>query len=176
MKPNNDIKALDIYDHNLLYTANTNDSTTKKSVTETLSILDEFFCFFGPKPNKENLEVAGISVKKGLNVALSGMKNIDLEKETQWKFLKFIILTTKNLKKERISKIIYKTDCFENVENKKSNPWRENHNIQGIGISKIIYLALVTLLLNSENFILNYTTFISLTWITSLHIKKKQGK
>ena len=73
MKPNNDIKALDIYDHNLLYTANTNDSTTKKSVTETLSILDEFFCFFGPKPNKENLEVAGISVKKGLKVALSGM-------------------------------------------------------------------------------------------------------
>ena len=83
-----------------------------------MSILDDFFCFFGPKPNKENLEVAGISVKKGLKVALSGVKNIDLEKETQWKFLKFIIITTKNLKKERISKIIYKTDCLENVENK----------------------------------------------------------
>ena len=64
-----------------------------------MSILDDFFCFFGPKPNKENLEVAGISVKKGLKVALSGVKNIDLEKETQWKFLKFIIITTKKLEK-----------------------------------------------------------------------------
>ena len=141
-----------------------------------MSILDDFFCFFGPKPNKENLEVAGISVKKGLKVALSGVKNIDLEKETQWKFLKFIIIITKNLKKERISKIIYKTDCLENVENKKSNPWRKNHNIQSIAISKIIYLASVTLFPNSANFLLNYTTFISLTWITALHIKKKQGK
>ena len=60
-----------------------------------MSILDEFFCFFGPKPNKESLEVACIIVKKGLKVALSGMKNIDLEKETQLKFLKFIIITTK---------------------------------------------------------------------------------
>ena len=36
--------------------------------------------FSGLKPNKEKCEVAGIGVKKGVKVALCGMKNINLKK------------------------------------------------------------------------------------------------
>ena len=38
-------------------------------------------CFFSEvKPSKENCEVACICVKKGVKVALCGMKNINLKK------------------------------------------------------------------------------------------------
>ena len=36
--------------------------------------------FSGLKPNKKECEVAGTCVKKGVKVALCGMKNINLKK------------------------------------------------------------------------------------------------
>ena len=57
IKSNNDIKGLDIYGHNFLYTAYADDSSfffkNKKSVIEVFKILDEFSFFSGLKPNKE---------------------------------------------------------------------------------------------------------------------------
>ena len=86
IKSNNNIQGLDIYGHNFLYTAYADDSSfffkNKKSVTEAFKIFDEFSFFSGLKPNKEECEVADIGVKKGVKVALCGMKNIDLKKNT----------------------------------------------------------------------------------------------
>ena len=45
-------------------------------------------------------KVAGIGVRKGVKVALCGMKNIYLKEKKQRKFSQFIILTTKNLENE----------------------------------------------------------------------------
>ena len=69
---NNNIKGLGSYGHNLyiIHTQMIAPSFFKrKSVTEAFKILDEF-SFSGLKPNKENCEVAGIGVKKGIKVAL----------------------------------------------------------------------------------------------------------
>ena len=110
IKSNNNIKGLDIYGYNFLYAAFADDSSflfkNKNSVTEAFKILDWFSFSSGLKPNKEKFEVAGIGVKKGVKIALCGMKNIDLKK--QRKFLELIILTTKNLKMKKNSKIIYR--------------------------------------------------------------------
>ena len=102
----------------------------KKYVIAAFKILNEFLFFSRLKPNKEKCEVVGITVKKGGKVALCRMKNIDLKK-TQWNLSEFIILTTKNLNMKRISKTYTENrDCFENLEDKKFNASRENHNLQ----------------------------------------------
>ena len=84
IKTNNTIKGLDIYGHDFLYTVYADESSfffkNKKSVIEAFKILDEFSFFSELKPNKEKCEVAGIGVKKGVKVALCGMKNINLKK------------------------------------------------------------------------------------------------
>ena len=73
-KSNNNIKGLDIYDHDFLYASYLDDIIfflkNKKSVIEAFKILDEFSFFSGLKPNKEKCEVAGIGAKKGAEVTL----------------------------------------------------------------------------------------------------------
>ena len=86
IKSKNNIKGLDIHGYNFLCTTYTQDSfffKNKKSVIEAIKILDEFSFFSGLKPNKEKCEDAGIGVKKGVQVALCGMKNIDLRKKSE---------------------------------------------------------------------------------------------
>ena len=62
--------------------------------------------FSGLKPNKKECEVAGTCVKKGVKVALCGMKNINLKKTA--KILGVHYSYNKKLKMKRISKIIYR--------------------------------------------------------------------
>ena len=62
--------------------------------------------FSGLKPNKKECEVAGTCVKKGVKVALCGMKNINLKKTV--KILGVHYSYNKKLKMKRISKIIYR--------------------------------------------------------------------
>ena len=89
---------------------------------EAFKFLAEFSFLSGLKLNKEKFEVSGICVKKGVNVAVCEMKNIDLKK-TQGTFPEFIILSTKNLKIKRILKIISENrDCSEILEDRKFNP------------------------------------------------------
>ena len=97
----------DPYGHNFLYTAYAHDSSffseIKKSVIGAFKTLNKFSQLFSElRPNKGKCEVAGTGVKKGVKVALCGMKNVGLKNS------KFIIFTTKNLKMKRISKIIYR--------------------------------------------------------------------
>ena len=62
--------------------------------------------FSGLKPNKKECEVAGSCVKKGVKVALCGMKNINLKKTV--KILGVHYSYNKKLKMKRISKIIHR--------------------------------------------------------------------
>ena len=62
--------------------------------------------FSGLKPNKKECEVAGTCVKKGVKVALCGMKNINLKKTV--KILGVHYSYNKKLKMKRISKMIYR--------------------------------------------------------------------
>ena len=65
-----------------LYTAYADETTfflkDTKSVIELMNIFDTFSKFSGLKPNKRKCEIAGIVALKGVQVALCGMRCIDL--------------------------------------------------------------------------------------------------
>ena len=76
------INGLNIFDKTFLYAAYADDTTfflkDTKSVIELMNIFDTFSKFSGLKPNKSKCEIAGIGVLKGVQVALCGMRCIDL--------------------------------------------------------------------------------------------------
>ena len=78
------INGLNIFDKTFLYTAYLDDTTLDdttldtKSVIELLNVFDTFSKFSGLKPNKSKCEIAGIGALKGVQVALYGMRCIDL--------------------------------------------------------------------------------------------------
>ena len=80
------IKGLNIFSHELLYTVYTDDTIfflkDKISVFETLNIFHKFSLVSGLSPNTTKCEIAGIGTLKGVNVALCGMKCLNLTKET----------------------------------------------------------------------------------------------
>ena len=81
-KKSKKISGLNIFDKTFLYTAYADDTTfflkDTKSVIELMNIFDTFSKFSGLKPNKSKCEIAGIGVLKGVQVALCGMRCIDL--------------------------------------------------------------------------------------------------
>ena len=81
-KESQKLNGLDIFDKTILYTAYVDDTTfflkDTKSVIELMNIFDTFSKFSGLKPNKSKCEIAGIGVLKGVQVALCGMRCIDL--------------------------------------------------------------------------------------------------
>ena len=74
--------TLTIFDKTFLYTAYADDTTfflkDKKSVKELMNIFDTFSRFSGLKPNESKREIASIGALKGVQVALCGMRCIDL--------------------------------------------------------------------------------------------------
>ena len=52
------------------------------SVKVNLSSLDQFYIFSGLRPNLIKCEIAGIGVLKDANVALCGLKSVNLTKES----------------------------------------------------------------------------------------------
>ena len=80
------INGLNIFDKTFLYAAYADDTTfflkDTKSVIELMNIFDTFSKFSGLKPNKSKCEIAGIGVLKGVQVALCGMRCIDLVSNT----------------------------------------------------------------------------------------------
>ena len=52
------------------------------SVKVNLSSLDQFYIFSGLRPNLIKREIAGIGVLKDANVALCGLKSVNLTKES----------------------------------------------------------------------------------------------
>ena len=76
------INGLNIFDKTFQYTAYADDTTfflkDTKSVIYLMNIFDTFSKFSGLIPNKSKCEIAGIGALKGLQVALSDMRCIDL--------------------------------------------------------------------------------------------------
>ena len=85
IKTNTNIEGLNIFDNNFLYTAYADDTTfftkDEKFVMEIINVFDKFSFFSGLKLNKEKCEIAGIGVKKGVNLALCGIQCVNLEED-----------------------------------------------------------------------------------------------
>ena len=74
--------TLTIFDKTFLYIAYADDTTfflkDKKSVKELMNIFDTFSRFSGLKLNESKREIASTGALKGVQVALCGMRCIDL--------------------------------------------------------------------------------------------------
>ena len=86
IKLNKNSKGLNIFDHKFLYTAYVDDTAFflkyKNSFFATLNIFHKFSLVFGGSPNTTKCKKDGIGTLKGVNVALCGMKCLNLTKET----------------------------------------------------------------------------------------------
>ena len=75
-----------MFKHEFLYTAYADDTIfclkDRNSIIELMNELNIFSNFSGLKPSKTKCEIAGISVLKGVQVALCGMKCVNLNNET----------------------------------------------------------------------------------------------
>ena len=75
-----------IFDYNYLYSAYADDTTFfLKDIISIKHMVDtfDFFSYFsGLKPNLRKSEIAGIGVLKGVQVAVCGMRCIDLNMNT----------------------------------------------------------------------------------------------
>ena len=82
IKCNPNIKGLNIFNHNYLYTVYADDTTfflnDQKSIRELMKAFKLFSKFSGLKPNILKCEVAGISSLKGVKMVVCGIKCIDL--------------------------------------------------------------------------------------------------
>ena len=85
VKTNKNIHGLKIFDREYLYTTYADDTTyfleDISSIKVVLKDLQSFSSFSGLRFNFTKCEIAGIGVLKSVNVALCGMKCIDLTKE-----------------------------------------------------------------------------------------------
>ena len=83
---NKNIDGINIFNHEYLYTAYADDTTVflKKPnfSEECLNDIESFSKFSGLRLNLDKCEIAVIGVLKNVNVALCGMKNFNLTKES----------------------------------------------------------------------------------------------
>ena len=82
IKANNNIQGIEIFNNEFLYTTCADDTIffvkDLNSVKVILSSLDQFYTFFGLRPNLSKCEIASIGVLKDANVALCGLKSVML--------------------------------------------------------------------------------------------------
>ena len=99
-----------------------------------MSELNTFSKFSGLKPNQTKFEVVGIGVLNGVQVALSGMKFVNLNNKTM-KILGVLFLYNKNLEQdknfcEHIVKIESILKHFKIMAHKTVNFRRKNYGLQ----------------------------------------------
>ena len=115
------------------------------SIENVFNLIDNFSKVSGLRPNIKKCEIAGIGVLKNVNVALCGMKNVNLTEETI-KILRVHLSYNKKLQDDRNF-----CDSIKNIVN-VLKLWRMRHlTLEGkitvfksLAISKIVYLALLT--------------------------------
>ena len=87
IKLNKNIQGLKIFNHKFHYTTYADDTTfflkEKISVSKTLNIFEKLFLVSGLIPYTIKFEIATISTMKSVNVAVCGMKCVNLTKETE---------------------------------------------------------------------------------------------
>ena len=149
IKSSNDINGVKLLQHEYLYTAYADDTTfflkDEISIKNVFSLIDNFSKVSGLLPNIKKCEIAGIGVLKNVNVALCGMKNVNLTEETI-KILGVHLSYNKKLQDDRNF-----CDSIKNIVN-VLKLWRMRHlTLEGkitvfksLAISKIVYLTLLT--------------------------------
>ena len=154
IKSNKDISGLNIFDHDFLYTAYADDTTfflkDLSSAKNVLSSLKLYSNVSGLSPNLDKSEIAGIGVLKNVNVALCGMKSVNLM-EQSIKILGVHLSYNKKLQDNLNFQTVIKNICSI------LKVWRmRNLSLSGkitifksLAISKIVYLAFLTLLPNN---------------------------
>ena len=154
IKTNKNTHGLNIFDHEYLYAAYADDTTLFlediSSIKVVLKDLQCFSSFSGLCPNFTKGKIAGIGVLKRVNVALCGMKCLDLTKGCT-KVLGVHISYNRKLQDDKNV-----CDTVKNLSN-VIKLWRMKHlSLEGkitifksLAISKIVYLALLTLIPNS---------------------------
>ena len=80
------IEGMTIFDYNYFYSAYADDTTSSLKDIISIKYMVNTFHFFpyfsGLKPNLRKSEIAGIGVLKGFQVAVCGMRCIDLNNDT----------------------------------------------------------------------------------------------
>ena len=144
-----EIKGLAIFDHCYLYSAYADDTTF--FLQDTISIkhmVDVFYLFSyfsGLKPNLKKSEIAGIGALKGVQVAVCGLRCIDLNNDTL-KILGTHFSYNEKLKEE---KNFYKT--VTDIQPVLKIWKKRNLTLEGkivifktIAISKIVFQSFIT--------------------------------
>ena len=138
VKNNPKVKGLNMFKHEFLYTAYADDTTfflkDRNSIIELMSELNTFSKFSGLKPNKTKFEVVDIGVLNGVQVALGGMKFVNLNNKTM-KILGVLFLYNKNLEQdknfcEHIVKIESILKHFKIMAHETVNFRRKNYSLQ----------------------------------------------
>ena len=148
IKTNKLIKGLSLFDYDFLYTAYADDTTffltNEKSVMEVMKSFGNFSFFSGLKVNRSKCEIAGIGTKKGVKVALCGMKSINLK----YDFIKILgVCYSYNKEIENDKNFMNHIKKIQNI----LKIWRmRDLTLEGkvtifksLAISKIVHLALV---------------------------------
>ena len=147
---NNNIQGIEIFNHEFLYTAYADNTTffvkDLNSVKVILSSLDQFYTFSGLRPNLSKREIVGIGVVKDANVVLCGLKSVNLTKES------IKILGVHLSYNEKLQNELNFCTTIKNICN-VIKLWRMKHlSLEGkitifksLAISKIVYLALLTI-------------------------------
>ena len=171
IKNNEKIQGLDILNYRFLYSAHADDSTfflrNIDSVIELARTFKEFSSFSDLSPNMSKCEIAGIGSLKGVEIAVCGMKNIDLTKDAV-KIIGISFSYNKAIQNElNFRTTISKIQAVLQL-------WRMRRlSLEGkiivfksLAISKIVYLSLLTnvpyniveeLKKNQKNFLWNFT-------------------
>ena len=121
------------------------------SVKVILSSLDQFYTFFGLRPNLSKCENAGIGALKDANVALCGLEGVNLTKD-------ITILGVHLPYNEKLQNELNFCTMIRNICN-VIKLWLMRHLsleekmtiFKSLAISKIVYLALLTII--PKNFI-----------------------
>ena len=154
IKTNKNTHGLNIFDHECLYTAYADDTTFFLEGIGSIKVVSNdlqcFSSFSGLRPNFTKCEIAVIGVVKSVKVALCGMKCLDLTKECI-KVLGVHISDNRKLQDDKNF-----CDTVKYISN-VIKLWRMRHlSLEGRitifksrAISKIVYLALLTLIPNS---------------------------
>ena len=141
-------KGIEIFEHCFLYTAYADDMTfflkDAQSIENLVEIFNTFSHFSRPKPNLTKCEIAAIVALKGVQVAVCGMRCIDICNEA------IKILGTYFSYNSRIKEECNFLKIVSNVQS-VLNLWRyRNLTLEGqivvfksLAISKIVFQVLV---------------------------------
>ena len=147
IKKHPEIKGIEIFEHCFLYTAYADDTFYLKdvqSIENLAEIFNTFSLFSGLKPNLTKCEIAGIGAMKGVQVAVCGMRFIDLCNETIKIIGTYFSYNSRTKGECNFLKIVSNVQSVLNL-------WRYRNLtlegrivvFKGLAISKIIFQALI---------------------------------